>query len=379
MKIKTIEGSIAIAHAVSNCEPDVVACYPITPSTHIAEELAQLYADGELKEYLTVESEFSAISALVGASATGARTFSATSSQGLALMHEVLFTAAGMRLPIVMVVANRALSAPLNIWNDHQDAISQRDSGWIQLYCESNQEAVDTIPQAFKIAEKTNLPTMVNVDGFYLTHSVEQIAIPDKQTIESFLPRFNPEVKLDPLKPVSLGVYAFPEHYQSFREDLQRDIQLAKTNVKKAHYEWARLTQRSYGNGLWEETNVENADYIFLAMGSVIGNAKQVVKEELASGNEKFGVVKLRCFRPFPEEIKEILQSKKAVAVFEKAVSLGSKPPLYGEIAQSMVANSEKPLLSSFVGGLGGKDVTRQNIRGIFNKIQKREVFNEFV
>ncbi len=180
---KTIEGSFAVAEVVKGCQPDVVACFPITPSTHIAEELDRIYTNGGIKSYTAVESEFSAISMLVGASAAGARAFTTTDSQGLALMHEVLFAAAGMRLPMVIVNANRSLSAPLSIWNDHQDSVSERDSGWIQIYCKNNQEVVDTVPQAFKISQDTNIPVMVCMDGFYLTHLVEQIDIPDKKMI----------------------------------------------------------------------------------------------------------------------------------------------------------------------------------------------------
>src|SRR3989338_7174976 len=183
---------------VVNCKPQVVACYPITPTTHLTEELNKYYSDGKIPEYITVEAEFSAISALIGASAAGSRTFTTTGGQGLLYMHEPLFSAAGMRLPIVMLVGNRAVSSPLNIWNDEQDTISQRDAGWIQIYCRNNQEAVDSVPQAFYIAEKTLLPVMVCMDGHFLTHAVEQIDIPEKDKVDRFLPKFNPLVKLDP-------------------------------------------------------------------------------------------------------------------------------------------------------------------------------------
>ncbi|MFH0713553.1 MAG: pyruvate ferredoxin oxidoreductase [Candidatus Micrarchaeota archaeon] len=372
---RTIEGSFAVAEATKNCEPEVVACYPITPSTHIAEELAQFYADGKLKQYIAVESEFAAISALIGASATGARTFSTTSSQGLALMNEVLFTVSGMRLPIVMAVANRALSAPLNIWNDHQDAVSERDSGWIQLYCESNQEATDTIPQAFKIAEKTLLPVMVNMDGFYLTHSVEQIDVPEKELIAKFLSKFNPEIKLDPQNPLSLGVYAFPEHYQSFREDLHQDLIASQKIITEVNAEWAKLTGRNYGNGLWEEINLHDAEYVIVAMGSVIGNVKSVINEELQKGNKKWGCLRLKSLRPFPTQIASLLSGKKSIGVFEKALSLGAPAVLYSELRSALYdckeSASQRPIVSSFVGGLGGRDITRQHIRDLFTKLEK--------
>src|SRR3990167_2236576 len=211
-----------------NCKLDVVACYPITPTTHLTEELNKYYADGKIPEYITVESEFSAISALIGASATCARTFTTTGGQGLLYMHEPLFSAAGMRLPIVMLVGNRAVSSPLNIWNDEQDSISQRDTGWIQIFCKNNQEAVDSVPQAFYIAEKVLLPVMVCVDGHYLTHAVEQVDVADQKIVDEFLPPYKYPLKLDPENPVSLGVYANPTHYQMFREDVFNDMESSK-------------------------------------------------------------------------------------------------------------------------------------------------------
>ncbi|MFH1448302.1 MAG: transketolase C-terminal domain-containing protein [Candidatus Micrarchaeota archaeon] len=375
---KTIEGSAAIAETTKNCNPDVVACFPITPSTHIAEDLNKLHSDGEIRDFIPVEAEFSSISAIMGASAAGARAFSTTSSQGLALMHEAMFCAAGMRLSPVMVVANRALSAPLNIWNDHQDSVSERDSGWIQLFCESNQEACDTIPQAFKVAEKAGLPAMVCIDGFYLTHAVEQIDIPEKEVIDKFLPKFNPEVKLDPENPLSLGVYAFPEHYQGFRKDLFDDLGRSKEDIRKAHDEWAQLTGRKYGDGLIEKYMLEDAECVFIGMGSVIGNAKEAVDEMRASG-KKVGVLKVRSYRPFPgKEIANSIAGKK-VAVFEKAVSMGGEAPIYSEVMAAVGENDSGAVVSSFIGGLGGKDVTVNHVKGILDKISGGKPFKEWV
>ncbi|MFH1285702.1 MAG: transketolase C-terminal domain-containing protein [Candidatus Micrarchaeota archaeon] len=367
--MQTLEGSIAVAETVKNCVPDVVACYPITPSTHIAEALARHYADGKLKSYITVEAEFSAISALIGASATGARSFTTTSSQGLALMHEALFCAAGMRLPMVAVVANRALSAPLSIWNDHQDTISERDSGWIQLYCETNQEVVDTIPLAFKLSESTFLPVMVCMDGFYLTHAVEQLEVPSEEFIKQFLPPFKPAAVLDSEKPISIGTYAFPKDYNSFRRDINDDLFASKNTFKKLDAEWKKLTGRGYG--LLEEYKTKDADSIFLAMGSITGNAKEAVDELRAKG-EKVGVLKLKCYRPFPnEELAEALSHAKHVAVFEKDVSLGGAPPLFSEVEHALatLSEKEKPILSSFLGGIGGTDITSNDVKLIFKKI----------
>lgn len=379
MVTKTIEGSLAVAQVVRNCSPDVVACYPITSSTHIAEDLNKMYTDGELRSFIAVEAEFSAISALVGGSAAGGRTFSTTSSQGLALMHEVLFTAAGMRLPIVMCIANRTLSAPLGIWCDHQDSISQRDTGWIQLYCESNQEAADTIPQAYKIAEKNMLPAMVCIDGFYLTHAVEQIDVPEKEKIEKFLPPFNPPFKLDPKNPLSFGEYALPEDYQPFREDISKDVDKTREDIKKANDEWKNITGRGYGNGLWEEYKCDDADYILIAMSSVVGNAKVAV-DEMRKDGKSVGVLRIKSFRPFPYEIEDALKGKKGVGVFDRAVSLGGVAPLYGEVLVSLFASEEKrPVLSSFIGGLGGRDVTVSHVKDMFEKIMEEKEVKMFI
>ncbi|MEM3555988.1 MAG: transketolase C-terminal domain-containing protein [Candidatus Micrarchaeia archaeon] len=375
---KTVEASIAVAEAVKNCEPDVVACYPITPSTHIAETLAQFYADGELKSYIATESEFASISCICGASAAGGRAFTATSSQGLALMHEVVYAAAGMRLPIVMVVGNRALSAPLNIWCDHQDSIAERDSGWIQLYCESSQEGVDTAIQAFKIAESVMLPTMVCIDGFYLTHTVEPIDIPTKEEIRKFLPKYQPKLKLDPENPISMGEYALPSDYQSFREDVHKDNLAAKSKIIEVDKEFEQMFGRGYG-GVAQGYKHEDADYIFLAMGSVIGNAKEAVDELRAKG-KKVGVVKIRSFRPFPEEeVRKLLEGKKHIAVFEKSYSMGSFAPVYADVINSLYPLKKKPVVSSFIGGLGGKDVPVKDVIEIFKKIRKKESFRIWV
>ena len=370
----TLEGSRAAAQAVRNCSPDVVACYPITPSTHIAEDLDKMYANGEIKKFIAVEAEFSAISALIGASATGGRAFSTTSSQGLALMHEALHAAAGMRFPMVMVVANRSLSAPLSIWNDHQDSISQRDTGWIQLYCESNQEVADSVPQAFKISEETYLPAMVCMDGFYLTHAVEQIDVPSKELIEKFLPHFKPEYKLDPENPVSMGAYAMPADYQSFREDLAKDVKESAEVIERVGKEWSELTGREYG--LLDAYKVEDAERVFVGMGSVMGNAKEAV-DLMREKGEKVGALRIRSYRPFPhEKVKKLLEGKK-VAVFEKDVSFGGAPPVQSEVAYALF--HEECVLSTFTGGLGGRDVTVEHVKQMLEKIKDGKVHGEWV
>jgi len=381
MVVVTKEGARALGDVAVNCSVEVCACYPITPTTHMTEELAKQYADGKIPQYITVESEFSALSALVGASATGTRTLTTTGGQGLLLMHEVLHSAAGMRLPIVMVVGNRAVSSPLNIWNDEQDTISQRDTGWIQIYCKSNQEAVDSLPQAFKIAETVMLPVMVCIDGHFLTHNVEQMDIVDKHHIDKFLPKFRHPMPLDPENPVSVGVYANPTHYQMFREDLMNDLNESKKVIKEVGEEWGKLTGRKYG--LINAYKCKDAERIIVGLGSVMDNVISVV-DELRDKGEKVGALHLRVYRPFPaEELKEVLAGKK-VAVLERNISLGAAAPVYVEIFEALNGhngNSKAPetVISSFYGGLGGRGIKRTDLKEIYEKIKSKTPLHEWV
>lgn len=374
MVLVTQEGARAIGDTVANCEVDVCACYPITPTTHLTEQLSKHYADGKIAQYISVESEFASLSALVGASAAGARAFSTTGGQGLLLMHEVLFSAAGMRLPMVMVVGNRAVSSPLNIWNDEQDSISQRDSGWIQIYCKSNQEAVDTVVQAFYISEKTYLPVMVCVDGHFLTHAVEQIDIPEKIDIKKFLPSFNAKNILDPKNPISLGVYATPEHYQNFRQDLHNDMEKAIATIKKAGEEFGKVFGRNYS--VIKEFDCKDADRIILSLGSVVDNAV-VAAKKLREKGEKVGVIHLRTFRPFPkDELRKILSGKK-VGVLERDISAGSSAPVYVEVLEAL--SGTNAIVSSFFGGLGGRGIDRELIIELFEKMKQDKPLKEWV
>lgn len=374
MTIKTLEGARAISEIVRNCDPDVVACYPISPSTHVAEQLNQYYVNGDLKSFIAVESEFSAMSALVGGAAAGGRTFTVTSAQGLLLMHEVLFNASGMRLPIVMCVANRAISAPLSIWNDEQDSMSQRDSGWIQLYGKNNQEGVDLMVQAYFIAEKTHLPVMVCIDGHYLTHAVEQIDILDKEQVLSFLPPIAPAIVLDPEKPVSMGVYASPVHYQDFRKDLWSDMQASLLVIEEAGRLFGKKFGRSYD--LFESYQIADADRVILGLGSVMDNVKAVV-DDLRREGEKVGCLHLRSFRPFPrEQLSQALRNK-TVGVVERDISPGSKAPLYTEVFEAL--KDSNAVVSSFYGGLGGRNITRAEIRGLFDKLKQNKPLDLWV
>ncbi len=363
-----MHGSRAVAEGVKLCDVKVIPAYPITPQTHIVEDLAKFVADGELEcEYIRVESEHSAMSAAIGSSATGARTFTATASQGLALMHEMLFIASGMRLPIVMVNANRALSAPINIWNDQGDSIAQRDSGWIQLYVETNQDALDTTIQAFKIAENKDvlLPTMVCMDGFVLTHTVEPVEIPDKEDIDKFLPPFEPDIFLDPDVPMTQGAFADPSTFTEFRYAQEVGMRNALEVIKDVDEEYRKLTGRGYG--IIEEYNTKDADIVLVSFGSVVGTIKEVVDE--LKDDVNVGVLKVKLFRPFPEkEILEALKNAKVVSVIEKDVSIGmGQGAIYNELKAALYNSDIRPKTLGFVAGLGGRDITLDNIKEIIS------------
>jgi pyruvate ferredoxin oxidoreductase alpha subunit len=368
MTKKVIEGSHAIAEAVKLCEPSVVAAYPITPQTHIIERIAEMVADGEMRaKYVNVESEHSAMSVCLGAQATGVRTFTASCSQGLALMYEMLYIVSGMRLPIVMAVANRALSAPLNIWNDWSDSFGAKDSGWIQLYCESAQEAFDTVVQAYKIAEdsKVSLPVMVCIDGFFLSHVYEPVEISDAKLVKKFLPRFSGPV-LDFDKPVTQGMWAGPDHYQDFRIQQQDAMQNALSVIRATNDEFKRTFGRGYGNGLIETFNMENAKYALVTMGSLAGTAKHVIRE---NGLKDVGLIRIKSFRPFPAaELEKAMANVKAIGVLEKDLTPGLGGALYHEVSSLTKKN-----VSSFVGGLGGKDVKIEDFLRIFKDIRSEK------
>ncbi|MDI6655331.1 MAG: pyruvate synthase subunit PorA [Candidatus Hydrothermarchaeota archaeon] len=356
----------AIAEAVKLCDVDVIAAYPITPQTSIVEYLAEFVAKKEMDaEYIKVESEHSALSALVGASAAGARTFTATSSQGLILMSEVMFTASGMRLPIVMANANRALSAPLNIWNDQQDSLAVRDSGWIQFYAENNQEALDYVVQCYKISEnkKVMLPSMINLDGFYLTHTLEPTEIPDKEDVKKFLPPYEPEYYLNPESPLTFGFFAGPESYQEFRYEQQKAMENAEKAIKEVVKDYYGLTGRKYS--AIEEYRLDKKDIVLLTIGSVSGTAKEVADK--LEKEYSVGVAKLRMFRPFPfEEIRGIASRAKIIGVIEKDVIVGVNQGVVAtEIKNALYNSKSRVPVISFIVGLGGRDTPPSTIEKI--------------
>jgi len=365
--IDIMEGSHAIALAVKAARPNVVAAYPITPQTHIVEDISQLIADGDLEaEYVKVESEHSAMSVCIGASATGARTYTATTSQGLALMHEVLFNAAGMRLPIAMTVANRALSAPLNIWNDHQDSIAERDSGWIQIYVEDNTEASDLTIQAYKIAEdrRIQVPIMVCMDGFTLTHTYEPVELLDQDLVDDFLPPYAPTDYLTVDDPKTFGMFADPNYYTEFRYQNHRALEAAKTVIVEVSREFGEVFGRDHG-GLIEEYRCDGAEYVLMAMGSVVGTLKDTV-DDLRDAGIRAGAIKLRSYRPFPaEDVRSALADVEAVGILDKNISLGSEGALSADVKSTLYRSNSNPKVFSFIAGLGGRDIPK----GMFVKM----------
>ncbi|MFA6306655.1 MAG: pyruvate ferredoxin oxidoreductase [Patescibacteria group bacterium] len=394
-KQQILEGSNAIAQTIKNIKPAVVSAYPITPQTHIVEDLAKFKADGEANyEYVRAESEFAAASIVLGASAAGARAYSATSSQGLLLMAEVIYNIAGMRLPIIMTCANRAVSAPINIWNDQQDVMAVRDAGWILLFAENHQEAVNQHIMAFKIAEQLKLPVMVNVDGFIMTHSYEPVFIPTAEQIKKYLPDYKPETGqyLDAANPATLGALATPAHYMEIRQELHDDLISSLKIIDQEYKKYKSLIgnwkleignlenklKNKIDNGLIEYVGPDKPDTVLVAMGSVCGTIKQTVSEQpgkplslLRRGGGEVGVLKIKCFRPFPEkEILNILKSAKHIAVLDKSISLGQIGCLASDI-KAIAQGKIKANISNFIVGLGGRDITGEMIKKIIKQAGK--------
>src|SRR5512137_2176622 len=366
------EGSHAVAEAVNFCRPQVVSAYPITPQTHIVEALADMVANCTLDaEYITVDNELSALSACVGASAAGSRVYSATTSQGLALMFEACFNAAGMRLPIVMSIANRAMGAPLSIWNDQQDSISLRDSGWLQFYAEDNQEATDLHFLAYKVAEdkRIQLPVFVCFDGFILSHTYEPIDMISQEQVDRFLPKYNPVEKLDAKDPISFGMYATPDYYLEFRYEMDQAQRRAKDVIAEYGKEFGTMFGRDY-SALVEGYQLDDAETAIVAMGSICGTIKDAI-DEMRSAGEKVGLLKIRVFRPFPsEEIAKALSTVKRVAVLDKNISIGAKGGATAIEVRDAMYGSTIPV-KGYVLGLGGRDIRKKDIKEIVSLCQK--------
>lgn len=376
-----LEGSKAVAEAVGLCKPNVISAYPITPQTHIVEALANMVANGRIKgEFVNVESEFSAASVVLGSCATGARSYTATTSQGLFLMCEVLFNISGMRLPIVMTCANRAVSAPINIWNDQQDSISMRDSGWIQLYAEDNQEAHDMHIQACKIAENKNvlLPVMVCMDGFVLTHLYEPIELVTQEEADKFLPPYEPEHYLNSDKPITMGAMVGPEGYMETRYQIHEAMENASRVIEDVANEFNGQFGRYFG-GLIDTYNTEDADTIIVSLGSVLGTIKDTV-DGLRKDGQKIGVLKIRSLRPFPKDaIYDALKNAKQVFVIEKAVSLGSGGIVSNEVRTVFHGKAETPNVCGCICGLGGRDITVETITKILTDDSMNKTGDQFI
>ncbi len=392
-----LEGSRAIALAIKNIAPAVISAYPITPQTHIVEDLAQIKADGQADyEYVRAESEFAAASIVLGASATGSRTYSATSSQGLLLMTEVVYNISGMRLPIVMTTANRAISSPINIWNDHSDVMAIRDAGWIQLFAANHQEAVNAHILAYKLAESLRLPVMVNVDGFILTHSYESVIIPDSKKIKQFLPAYKPlkGTYLDPKNPVTLGAFFTPAYYLETREALHTDLLASLPVIKKEYKKFKNIFFEEFAHAAIHDNNLKKnkrqiiddglveyygpakPETILVALGSLNGTILETIKDI-----QNIGVLKIRVYRPYPTEaINKIITRAKNIAVIDKAINFGQTGPLYSDIKTGLdITKAQKINIRSYVVGLGGRDVTKKMIKLIIKDAPRRNNQVKFI
>jgi pyruvate ferredoxin oxidoreductase alpha subunit len=365
--LRQIEGSQAIAFAVARCRPEVISCYPITPQTHIVEALAAMVRAGEVGmcQFLNVESEFAALSALIGASATGARTYTATSSQGLLFMAEAVYNASGLGLPIVMTIGNRAIGAPINIWNDHSDSMALRDAGWIQLHAESNQEAVDLHIQAFRLAEALTVPVMVCVDGFVLTHAFEAVDLPDQSLVDEYLPPYEPIQLLDPHDPVTIGAMVGPEAFMEVRYLAHRGQLRALDLIPELAEEFAEAFGRTSG-GLLVPYRTEGADTIVVALGSVIGTIKDTV-DALREGGAAVGCVKLVSYRPFPAEaLRNAAAGARRVIVVEKDLAVGMGGIVSADV--KLALNGSGITVYTVIAGLGGRPITGASLRRVIER-----------
>jgi len=363
--LRQVEGSRAVAEAVAMCRPEVICAYPISPQTHIVENLSQLVKTGELApcEFVNVESEFAAMSVAIGASATGARAYTATASQGLLYMVEALYNASGLGLPIVMTVANRAIGAPINIWNDHSDSMSQRDCGWIQLYAETNQEALDLHIQAFRLAEELSTPVMVCMDGFILTHAVERIDIPSQAQVDAYLTPFVPRQVLDPDAPISIGAMVGPEAFMEVKYLAHAKQMSALELIPELAADFRQAFGRESG-GLIRSYRSEDAETIVVALGSVLGTIQDTI-DELREDGMKIGAVGITSFRPFPlEQLRTALAGAQRVVVLEKALAVGIGGIVSANVRMALAGIALHGY--TVIAGLGGRPITKRSLRALF-------------
>jgi pyruvate ferredoxin oxidoreductase alpha subunit len=364
-----LEASHAAAEAAKMADVDVISAYPITPQTHIPERLAEMVADGELSAaYIPVESEHSAMSACLGAAAVGARTFTATAGQGLELMHEVVYVASSMRYPVVMTVCNRALSAPLSVWGDHSDAMAVRDIGWIQVFCQNNQEAFDLTLWAFRVGEDPNvlLPVMVHLDGFTLSHVTEPVILPEQSEVDRFLPRFQYPFALNPDKPMTHGAFGPPEIYSETKLAQEVAFRNSKDIILGGWKEFGDIFGRYYNPV--EEYKTENAEILLLTMGSFTETAKIVIDARRDKG-EAIGLMSLRLWRPFPfEEFRRAVKGSKILIVFDRCISFGMGGPVFSEVRSALYDEEPRPKVVGIIGGLGGRDMSEDNFEYVINR-----------
>ncbi|MBN1872303.1 MAG: pyruvate ferredoxin oxidoreductase [Candidatus Omnitrophica bacterium] len=368
---KVVTGNHAVSYGALLSRAEVIAAYPITPQTEVVEKLSEMVANGELRaKFINVESEHSAMAACIGASATGARAFTATSSQGLALMHELLHWATGARLPIVMANINRSMGPPWNIWSEQTDSLAQRDTGWLQFYCENNQEIIDTIIQAYRVSETVYLPAMVVLDAFYHSHTMEGVEIPNQSAIDAFLPQYNPIYKLDVNEPHTFGGLTSPEWYYELRYKIQSAMDKSIKVIKDTAREYEKITHRKYG--LLEEYRTEDADMLIVAAGALSETVKEAVDLLRQKRKTRIGLLRIRTFRPFPkEDIKKILKNVEIVGVIDRNISFGNEGIFFQEIKSALCNEKIKPGIYGFIAGLGGRDVMVEDIIGVADILAK--------
>ncbi len=369
---QVMTGNYASAYGAKLSRAEVIAAYPITPQTSIVEKLAELVSTGELNaKFISVESEHSAMAACISASIVGARTYTATSSHGLTLMHEVLMWASGARLPIVITNVSRAMAPPWSVWVDHMDTIAQRDTGWLQFFCSSNQEVLDTTIMAYKICESRNvmLPAMVIEDAFILSHTSEPVDMPDQDAVDSFLPSFSPELKVEIGKPMGFGSLVKPDQYMEFRYKAMLAMKAARERILRVEKEFKQVFGREYG-GLLENYRCDDAEVVLVAAGSTAATAKDVV-DSLREKGQKVGLARLRVFRPFPHEEFRALASKVAgIAVLDRSYTFGVSGAFFTEIKGSIYDCPKRPAMKNYIAGLGGRDITPKILEKIFDDIQ---------
>jgi len=372
---QVITGNSATAYGAKLSRPGVISAYPITPQTTIVEYIANFMADGELEntQYIKVESEHSAMASCISAGIAGSRVFTATSSHGLALMHEVLMWAAGARIPMVMVNVNRAMGPPWSVWADHQDSIAQRDTGWMQVFAENNQEILDLVIQSYKIAENSDvmLPNMITQDAFYLSHTVEPVDIPEQEAVDEFLPAYEPDHTVNIGKRQGFGSLVMPDNYMEFRYKMAKAMDDSRNIIKKTDAEFGKKFGRSYG-GMMEFYKCEDADYVLLGAGTSVSTARQAV-DELRKEGKKVGIAKLRYFRPFPyEEVRKLASMVKGIGVFERTFTFGHGGPFYNEVMGALYNDpaGSKPFIKNYILGLGGRDVKLDDVKDVFKNLE---------